>query len=385
MNKRGVFIVAANRTPLGSFQGRLKHLKAPELGSLAIKGLLDRTQISPARIDEVFFGNVLQGGVGQAPARQAALNAGISNSTPCTTVNKVCASGMKAIQLGYDTIVAGHNDLVLSGGQESMSSVPFAVGREAPQYGGDRMIDLINNDGLTDSFTGMHMGTCAEKIVQKLKITRDQQDEYAIMSYERAKKAWMDGVLTEVSPIEVDGETISCDEEFERLPQDFSQIRAIFDKPDVASITAGNTSKLGDGACAVLVASEKAVLDSGLNPIARIIGHADAATESYNFTEAVNLAIVKALKKYELTSDKINHWEINEAFASVVIAVERAFDIPREKMNPFGGAISLGHPFGCSGSRITARLAMRLKPGELGIAAICNGGGGGGAIVLQGV
>lgn len=193
-----------------------------------------------------------------------------------------------------------------------MSSVPFAVSRREPTYGGDRMTDLINNDGLTDSFTGMHMGTCAEKIVQKLNITRDEQDEYAAMSYERAKQAWANGCLSEVSPIDVDGKTISSDEEFERLPQDFSQIRAIFDKPDVASITAGNTSKLGDGACALLVASEAAVLQRALNPIARIVGHADAATESFNFTEAVNLAIEKALKKYNLTANQIDHWEINE-------------------------------------------------------------------------
>ena len=279
---------------------------------MAIKGLLARTKVAPTQIDEVFFGNVLQGGMGQAPARQAALNAGISNRTPCTTVNKVCASGMKAIQLGYDTIIAGHNELVLSGGQESMSSVPFAVSRREPTYGGDRMIDLINNDGLTDSFTGMHMGTCAEKIVQKLNITRDEQDEYASMSYKRAKEAWANGCLSEVSPIEVNGKTISRDEEFENLPQDFSAIRAIFDKPEVASITAGNTSKLGDGACALLLSSEAAALEHSLNPVAQIVGHADAATEPFNFTEAVNFAIEKALKKYNLTANQIDHWEINE-------------------------------------------------------------------------
>ena len=269
--------------------------------------------MKPDQIDEVFFGNVLQGGLGQAPAKQAALNAGVSNTTPCTTVNKVCASSMKAIQLAYDTIIAGHNEVVLAGGQESMSMAPFAIGRGPPKYGGDKMVDLLMNDGLTDSFTGMHMGSCAEKIVQKLGITREEQDEYAEMSYKRAREAWATGALTEVSPVVLDGKTIlAADEEIENMPDDFSKVRALFDKPEVASITAGNTSKLSDGACAVLVVSGEAMTKHDLKPIARIIGHADAATESFNFTEAVNFAVEKALKKYGLTAEQIDHWEVNE-------------------------------------------------------------------------
>lgn len=364
----------------------MRKFTATQLGSLAIKGLFEKTTVKPDQIDEVFFGNVLQGGLGQAPAKQAALNAGVSNTTPCTTVNKVCASSMKAIQLAYDTIFAGHNEIVLAGGQESMSMAPFAIGRGPPKYGGDKMIDLLMNDGLTDSFTGMHMGSCAEKIVQKLGITREEQDEYAEMSYNRARDAWATGALTEVSPVVLDGKTIlAADEEIENMPGDFSKVRALFDKPEVASITAGNTSKLSDGACAVLVVSGEAMTKLNLKPIARIIGHADAATESFNFTEAVNFAVEKALKKYGLSAEQIDHWEVNEAFASVVIAVEKHFKIPRDKMNTSGGAISLGHPFGCSGARITTRLALRLEPGQIGMAAICNGGGGGGAILLQGV
>jgi len=375
-----------SRTPLGSFEGGLKSLTAPQLGSLAIKSVLEKAGIDGDQIDEVFMGNVLQAGLGQAPARQAALNAGISHSTPCTTVNKVCASGMKAIQIGYDSIIAGHNSVVLAGGQESISNVPFTISRYAPRYGGDVMKDLINHDGLTDSFTSLHMGTCAERIIARNGITREDQDAYSEQSYARAKSAWSrDLFKDEVSPIIVEKSEIYEDEEFCNSPEKFDSLRPLFERPEVGSVTFGNTSKLGDGAAATLLFSEEALKCHNIKPIARIVGHADAAMESIDFTTAVVLAIEKLFSKYKVSRDDISHYEINEAFASVVLVVEKIIGVDREIMNPDGGAISLGHPFGCSGARITSHLALRLKPGEYGIAGICNGGGGAGAILLQGI
>lgn len=381
-----VFIGAVSRTPLGSFEGSLKSLTAPQLGSLAIKSVLEKAGIDGDQIDEVFMGNVLQAGLGQAPARQAALNAGVSHSTPCTTVNKVCASGMKAIQIGYDSIIAGHNSVVLAGGQESISNVPFTISRYAPRYGGDVMKDLINQDGLTDSFTSLHMGTCAERIIARNGITREDQDAYSEQSYARAKSAWSrDLFKDEVSPITVEKSEIYEDEEFSNSPEKFDSLRPLFERPEVGSVTFGNTSKLGDGAAATLLFSEEALKSHNIKPIARIVGHADAAMESIDFTTAVVLAIEKIFSKYKVSRDDISHYEINEAFASVVLVVEKIIGVDREIMNPDGGAISLGHPFGCSGARITSHLALRLKPGEYGIAGICNGGGGAGAILLQGI
>jgi len=388
---RSAFIVGTSRTPFGSFEGTLQKATATQLGSAAISNLVAKVGLPTNSVEEVFFGNVLQGGLGQAPARQAALGAGLNISTPCTTINKVCASGMKATQIGFDTIVTGTNDIVVTGGQESMSNVPFAMSRSAPNYGGEMLRDLINNDGLTDAYTNLHMGTCAEQIIGRVGMTREAQDEYSRMSYQRAKAAWANGCFdSEVDaitiPIKKDSVTMSQDEEFLNEPKDIPGLRPLFvADPKNGSVTAGNTSKLADGACAILLASDVAVESYSLSPLAQILGHADAAMESIDFTTAVVKAIEKLLAKQKLSPNDISQWEINEAFASVVICVENAFNISREQMNPFGGAISLGHPFGASGARITSRLAHTLKPGEYGVAGICNGGGGAGAILLRGV
>jgi len=390
---RRVYLVGSSRTPFGSFEGALRQVTAPQLGAAAISNLIKKTNANAAKIDEVFFGNVLQAGLGQAPARQAALGAGLGAGTPCTTVNKVCASGMKATQIGFDTIKSGTNELVVTGGQESMSNVPFIMGRSAPKYGGDAIKDLINNDGLTDVYTGMHMGTCAEVIIKRGNISRTDQDAYATASYARARESWKVGAFNaEVDAVEIklkNGVKVSMtrDEEFRNEPADIPSLRALFTADaSTGSVTAGNTSKLADGACALLLASEEGMKQHNLSePLAEVLGHADAAMESIDFTTAVVKAIDKLLAKQKLTAADIDQWEVNEAFASVVVCVEQAFDIDRAVMNPHGGAISLGHPFGASGARITSRLAHTLKPGQLGIAGICNGGGGAGAILLRGV
>ncbi|MGV6860385.1 MAG: acetyl-CoA C-acyltransferase [Putridiphycobacter sp.] len=386
-----VYIVSAVRTPIGSFLGGLSSVSATKLGATAIKGALDKSGLSPNDIDEVFMGNVLQANLGQAPARQAAIFAGLSHDVPCTTVNKVCASGMKAISLGAQTILAGDNDVVVVGGMENMSSVPhYYTARNSVKLGDVKLVDGMVKDGLTDVYGKVHMGVCAETCAREKEFSREEQDNFAIESYKRSTDAWQAGKFKdEVVSVEVpqrrgDAIVVSEDEEYKNVKLDkIPNLRPVFDKE--GTVTAANASTLNDGASALIIASAEAVEKFGLKPIAKIVGYGDAAQDPEWFTTAPSKAIPVALKKANLSVSDIDYWELNQAFSVVGLANIKALGLDPAKVDVNGGAVSLGHPLGNSGSRIIVTLINVLKQngGKFGAAGICNGGGGASAMVIE--
>ena len=388
-----VYIVSAVRTPMGSFLGGLSSIPATQLGAIAIKGAIERGSVAPELIDEVFMGNVLQAGVGQAPARQAALGAGLGNNVPCTTVNKVCASGMKAIMLGAQTIKAGDNHIVVVGGMENMSQVPHYIdGRNGVKFGNITLLDGITKDGLLDVYSKVPMGNCAEICAKEHGITREEQDNFAITSYTRAAEAWKAGKFNnEIVPVAVpqrkgDPIVISEDEEYKNVFLDkIPGLRPAFDKE--GTITAANASTLNDGASALILASAEAVEKHGLTPIAKLVSYADAAQAPEWFTTAPSLAIPIALDKAGLKTSDVDFWELNEAFAVVGIANTRILGLDPAKVDVNGGAVALGHPLGNSGSRVIVTLINVLKQNnaKIGGAAICNGGGGASAMIIENI
>jgi acetyl-CoA C-acetyltransferase len=381
------YIVAARRTPIGSFHGKLAEVKATDLGALALKAALEEARVPSEAVEEVYFGNVLSANLGQAPATQVALKAGLPPTVPATTINKVCASGLKAIMLAAQTIALGEADLIAAGGMESMSQAPFYLPthRSGQRFGHASIVDAILRDGLEDAFCGLTMGTITETCASTYHLSREMQDAYAIASYQRAQKAQREGLFArEIVPVQTSQGLVSDDEEpgrarFEKIPT----LKPAF-KPD-GTITAANASKINDGAAAVIVASEKALQTYNLQPLARILSWADAAREPEWFTIAPTDAIQKALRKANLSINQIDAFEINEAFAAVALANQKLLDIPHEKLNIFGGAVALGHPLGASGARIVVTLLNVLAHtrGRYGAIGICNGGGGASALVLE--
>jgi acetyl-CoA C-acetyltransferase len=390
---REVYIVATGRTPMGGFGGKLSTLSATELGSVALKSVLENCGLTDNTfIDEIFMGNVLSANIGQAPARQAAVKAGLPFSIPCTTVNKVCASGMKAVMLGAQAIISGQAEIVLSGGMESMSNAPYYLpkARFGYKYGDGHLVDGLQKDGLQEVYNDFPMGNCAEKTAVEMNISREEQDEYAINSYRKATKAWEKGLFKkEICPVSIRGKggsknIISEDEGFKKV--DYEKIPKLKSPflPD-GSVTAANSSNLSDGAAAMVLAERATAESLELPVIGKIAGFADAATDPLWFTTAPALAIPKALNNAGLEIDAIDFFEINEAFAAVAIANRQLLKIPDSKLNVYGGAVAMGHPLGCSGSRIITTLLSILhqENGKLGIAGICNGGGGASAIVIE--
>lgn len=388
-----IFIVAAVRTPMGSFMGSLSTVPATQLGSVAIKGALEKGKVNAEWIDEVFMGNVLQAGEGQAPARQAALGAGLGENVPCTTVNKVCASGMKAIMIGAQTILAGDNQMVVVGGMENMSLVPhYLDGRNGVKFGNISMLDGISKDGLLDVYNKVPMGNCAETCAKEYNITREDQDKFAVESYTKAAEAWKAGKFNdEVVPVSVpqrkgDPIVVSEDEEYKNVFLDkIPGLRPAFDKD--GTVTAANASTINDGASALILASKEAVEKHGLKPIAKIVSYADAAQAPEWFTTAPAKAIPIALGKANLTVKDVDYWELNEAFAVVGIANTKLLGLDPAKVDVNGGAVALGHPLGNSGSRIIVTLINVLKQNnaKIGGAGICNGGGGASAMIIENI
>jgi acetyl-CoA C-acetyltransferase len=392
MNKE-VYIVAAVRTPIGAFMGGLSTISATELGSIAIKGAIEKSNLSINLVDEVFMGNVLQAGLGQAPARQAALGAGLGQNVPCTTVNKVCASGMKAIMLGAQTILAGDNHIVIAGGMENMSQTPhYLDARNGTKFGNIITLDGISKDGLLDVYNKVPMGNCAEICAKEHAISREDQDNFAMTSYQRASAAWTSGkfndeiVAVSVPQRKGDPIVIKEDEEYKNVFLDkIPGLRPAFDKD--GTITAANASTINDGASALILASKEAVDKYGLKPIAKILSYADAAQAPEWFTTAPSLAIPKALKKANLKISDVDFWELNQAFSVVGIANTKILGLDPSKVDVNGGAVALGHPLGNSGSRIVVTLINVLKQnaGKIGGAGICNGGGGASAIIIENI
>ncbi|MCB0482243.1 MAG: acetyl-CoA C-acyltransferase [Flavobacteriales bacterium] len=388
-----VYIVSAVRTPIGSFMGGLSTVPAPKLGAAAIKGALAKVGLPVEAIDEVFMGNVMSASLGQAPARQAAIFAGLSQNVPCTTVNKVCASGMKALALAAQSIKAGDNHIVVAGGMENMSMVPHYVqSRMGVKLGNITMIDGMVKDGLTDVYNDTHMGNCAELCAKENNITREDQDAFAIESYNRSTAAWNAGKFdNEIVPVEVpqrrgDAIIVAKDEEYTNVKLDkIPTLRGAFQKD--GTVTAANASTLNDGASALILASKEAIEKHGLTPIAKITSYADAAQAPEWFTTAPSKAIPIALKKAGLNVKDVDFWELNEAFAVVGIANTRELGLDPAKVDVNGGAVSLGHPLGNSGSRIIVTLINVLKQngGKYGGAGICNGGGGASAMIIENV
>ena len=387
-----VFIIAAVRTPLGSFGGSLSTLSATTLGSAAIKGALEKAGVPAAEIQEVFMGNVCSANLGQAPARQAALGAGIGISVPCTTVNKVCSSGMKSIMFAAQTIQLGLNDLAVAGGMESMSNIPYYVpkARWGYKYGDATLVDGLAKDGLTDAYDHKAMGTCADATAEKYQISREEQDRYAIRSYklaaETTEKGWFrdEIVGVEIPQRKGDPIIIAEDEEFKRVKFDkIPSLRPAFNKD--GTVTAANASTINDGASALILASAEKVKELGLKPIAKILAYADAAQEPQWFTTAPTLAAPKALERAGMSWDDVDYLEVNEAFAVVPMAFGQELKIAEDKMNVFGGAVSLGHPLGASGARIVTTLTNVLahRDANIGLATLCNGGGGASALVIE--
>ena len=389
---REVVIVSAVRTPMGSFGGILSSVSATQLGATAIKGAINKSGIDANLVEEVFMGNVLQANLGQAPARQAAIFAGLSKNVPCTTINKVCSSCMKSVMLAAQSIKAGDNDIVIAGGMENMSSVPhyFAKGRNGQKLGDMKLIDGLVKDGLTDVYNKVHMGNCAEICAKDMNFTREQQDEFAIESYNRSAKSWEEGKFAdEIVPVIVPqrrGEDIVVteDEEYKNVRLDkIPTLRAVFDKE--GTITAANASTLNDGASALLLMSVEKAKELGLTPLVKITGYADAAQDAEWFTTAPAKALPIALNKANTSITDVDYFELNEAFSVVGLANIEILGLDADKVNVNGGAVSLGHPLGSSGSRIIVTLINVLKQNnaKIGAAGICNGGGGASAIVIE--
>ncbi|MEO5777583.1 MAG: acetyl-CoA C-acyltransferase [Flavobacterium sp.] len=390
MSKK-VVIVSAVRTPIGSFMGSLSTVPATKLGAIAIKGALDKINLDPNLVDEVLMGNVVQAGNGQAPARQAALYAGLPNSVTCTTINKVCASGMKAVMQGAQAIMAGDAEIVVAGGMENMSLIPHYVHlRNGVKFGPTTMVDGMQKDGLTDAYDNNAMGVCADLCATEYKITREEQDAFAIQSYERSAKAWNAGKFNnEIVPVEIPqrrGEPIifSQDEEYTNVKLDkIPALNAVFTKD--GTVTAANASTINDGAAALVLMSEEKAQSMGLKPLAYIKSYADAAQEPKWFTTSPAKALPKALDKAGISISDVDFFEFNEAFAVVGLANAKILGLDNDKVNVNGGAVSLGHPLGCSGARIIVTLINVLEQNnaKVGAAAICNGGGGASAIVIE--
>jgi acetyl-CoA C-acetyltransferase len=390
MSKK-VVIVSAVRTPIGSFMGSLSSITATKLGGIAIKGALDKIKLDPNLVDEVLMGNVVQAGVGQAPARQAALYAGLPNTVACTTINKVCASGMKAIMQAAQAIMAGDAEIVVAGGMENMSLIPHYVHlRNGVKFGPTSLVDGMQKDGLTDAYDNNAMGVSADLCASEYKISREEQDNFAIQSYERSAKAWTEGKFdNEVVPVEIPqrrGEPIvfAKDEEYTNVKLDkIPTLNAVFTKD--GTVTAANASTINDGAAALVLMSEEKAIALGLKPLAYIKSYADAAQEPKWFTTAPAKALPKALDKAGLSVADVDYFEFNEAFAVVGLANAKILGLDNDKVNVNGGAVSLGHPLGCSGARIVVTLINILEQNnaKIGAAAICNGGGGASAIVIQ--
>ena len=392
MSMNNVYIISAKRTPIGSFGGSLSGISATSLGSDSIKAALDAIGIDPNHVNEVFYGNVCQANLGQAPARQAALGAGLPNSVITTTINKVCASGMKSIVFGAQSIELGINDVVVAGGMESMSNIPFYLPtqRWGHKYGNTSVIDGLSRDGLTDVYDEKAMGVFADATAEKFGVSREAQDQFAINSYKKVAQATLDGKLKdEISPILIpqrkgDPIVFSEDEEYKNV--NFDKIPAL--RPAFTpngTVTAANASTINDGAATIILASEKFVRENNIKPLARIVSYADAEHEPNWFTTAPTKAAPIALERAGLSIDDIDFFEVNEAFSIVPLVFAQELNIPLEKINVYGGGVALGHPLGCSGARIVVTLnnILHQEKGKYGLAAICNGGGGASAMVIE--
>lgn len=390
MSKK-VVIVAAARTPIGSFLGALSTIPAPKLGATAIKGALAQINLAPEHVEEVIMGNVVQAGTGQAPARQAAIFAGIPDTVPCTTINKVCASGMKAVMQATQAIALGDADIVVAGGMENMSLIPhYYHARTATKFGPAKMEDGMQRDGLVDVYDNVAMGVCADACATEYSFSREDQDAFAIQSYERSAKAWADGKFAnEVVPVEVPqrrGEPVIVneDEEYKNVKMEkIPNLRAAFTKE--GTVTAANASTINDGAGAMVLMSAEKAAELGLTPLATVKGYADAAHEPKWFTTAPAKALPKALAKANVSIDDVDYFEFNEAFSIVGLANMKILGLTDKNVNVNGGAVSLGHPLGCSGVRILITLlnVLAQNDAKIGAAAICNGGGGASAFVLE--
>ena len=389
-----VVIVSAVRTPMGSFGGVLSSVPATKLGGYAIKGSIEKCGLNKDQIDEVFMGNVLQANLGQAPARQAAIEAGLSENTPCTTINKVCSSGMKSIIIGAQTIISGDNEIVVVGGMENMSSVPHYLSnsRNGQKLGDIKALDGLVKDGLTDVYNNKHMGLCAETCANEMKFSREEQDKFAIESYTKSANAWKNEkfkdeiVNVEVPQRKGDNLIINEDEEYKKvILEKIPNLRPVFSKD--GTITAANASTINDGASALVLMSLEKANELNLKPLAKIISYADAAHEPEWFTTAPSNAVENAFKKGKISKKDVDYFELNEAFSVVGLANIKLLDIDNQKVNVNGGAVALGHPLGSSGSRIVVTLINVLKQnnGSIGVAGICNGGGGASAIIIKNI
>lgn len=385
---KNVVIVAAKRTPIGSLMGCLADVQATSLGAVAVMGAMTQANIKPEDVEEVILGNVVSAGIGQAPARQVALKSGLLVSTTCTTVNKVCASGMKSVTLGYQSIALGDSNCVVAGGFESMSNIPhYMFARKPVTYGSVPLIDGIYHDGLLDAYDKVPMGLCAEKTAKDFEITREDQDKYCNLSYQRALKADFKDEIVSVelqNPKTKKMELVSEDEEPKRYrPEKISQLKPAFDKD--GTITAANASKINDGACAIILMEEEHAKARGITPLARIISYQDAEVQPVDFGKCPATGISKLLKKNGLKTTDISAYEINEAFSGVVLANMKILGLNEENVNVHGGAVALGHPIGVSGARLILSLmsVLKEKKGKLGVASICNGGGGSTSILIE--
>ena len=387
-----VYIVSAVRTPIGSFGGSLASVSAVKLGAIAVKGALQRAGVDPKQVQEVFMGNVVSAGLGQAPAPQVAAAAGLGFEIPCTLVNKVCASGMKAVMLGAQSIMLGQNDVVVAGGMESMSNIPYYLmkARTGYKFGNGELIDGLQFDGLTDVYNHCAMGVCADNTAKEMKISRQDQDAYAINSYKRSAASWSAGKFKdEVVPVEITDRKgnvtqFAEDEEYKNVNFDkIPGLKPAFSKD--GTVTAANASTLNDGASALVLVSKEKLKELGLKPLAKIRGFADAAQDPMWFTTTPSLAIPKAMKHAGVDMKDVAYYEINEAFSAVAIANNQKLGLNPEKVNVLGGAVALGHPLGASGARIVTTLLTVLNQngGTVGVAGICNGGGGASAIVVE--
>lgn len=386
-----VVIVSVARTPIGSFMGSLSSIPAPKLGAVAIKGALEKINLDPEMVEEVYMGNVVSAGLGQAPARQAAIFAGIPNTVPCTTVNKVCSSGMKAIMLAAQTIALGDADIIVAGGMENMSAIPhYQHARKGSKFGPIKMEDGLQKDGLVDAYEQVAMGVCADKCAAEHNFSREEQDAFAINSYKRSAKAWSEGKYAdEIVPVEIpqrrgDPIIFSEDEEYKNVKMEkIPALRAAFSKE--GTVTAANASTINDGGAALVLMSADKAKQLNITPIAKIRGYADAAHEPKWFTTAPAKALPKALAKAGISIDAVDYFELNEAFAVVGLVNTKILNINPERVNVNGGAVSLGHPLGVSGARIVIALTSILKQNnaKIGAAGICNGGGGASAMVIE--
>jgi acetyl-CoA C-acetyltransferase len=387
-----VYILSAVRTPIGSFGGALSSFTAVQLGSIAIKGSLSKANVEASQVDEVYFGNVISAGLGQAPARQAAIGAGIGHHVPCTTVNKVCSSGMKSVMLGAQSIMLGINDIVVTGGMESMSNIPYYIpkARFGYKYGNGQLLDGLQHDGLWEAYNDFPMGSCADHTAREMNISREAQDEFAINSYKKVASASEQGKFKEeIIPVSIpqrkaDPIQMTEDEEFKNVRFDkIASLKPVFNKD--GTVTAANASTINDGASAIVLISKSKMEALGLTATARILGFGDAAQDPLWFTTAPSLAIPKALKHAGISSEEVDYYEINEAFSAVALANQMKLNIDPDKLNIYGGAVALGHPLGASGARIISTLHTVLKEekGKIGVAGICNGGGGASAMVIE--